>query len=477
MPEAVFGIYDTIVAFDHLRHTLTVLAHDDAAAPGTRRAGSIASSRHSMRRCQRSPACPRARSRSVRTARPSNTSSACRARASSSRRATASRSSSRSASTCTPAPDPLALYRALRHVNPSPYMFLLETVRGHARRRVARAVRARRGREGRHAPDRRHAAAREGRGRGRRERGRAPRVREGARRARHARRPRAQRHRSRLARGHGQGEGAHARRPLLARHASHVRRRGRAQAGARRARRVPRVLPGGDGVRRAEDPRDGAHRGARDRSARPLRGRGRLPRLRRNAGHVHHDPHGDDRRAASAASRPARASWPTPIPPRRRPRRVRRRARCCARWSSPAGSCRDDVGASRRQLRQLHLQPGAGDGRPRRGRRRSFGPTTRACKRRSTRDRIGWSSRPDRDVPEAAGRSPTLVREAPERGIRTLGVCLGPAVRRDRVRRARRPRARAAPRQDLVRAPRRQGHLHRRPRPDRGDALPLPDGR
>src|SRR5881628_3647562 len=27
----------------------------------------------------------------------------------------------------TPAPDPLALYRALRHVNPSPYMFLLET--------------------------------------------------------------------------------------------------------------------------------------------------------------------------------------------------------------------------------------------------------------------------------------------------------------------------------------------------------------
>src|SRR5437868_13389246 len=27
----------------------------------------------------------------------------------------------------TPAPDPLALYRALRHVNPSPYMFLLDT--------------------------------------------------------------------------------------------------------------------------------------------------------------------------------------------------------------------------------------------------------------------------------------------------------------------------------------------------------------
>jgi len=42
------------------------------------------------------------------------------------------------------------------------------------------------------------------------------------------------------------------------------------------------------------------------------------------------------------------------------------------------------------------------------------------------------ASRPDRVVispgpgrPEAAGRSPALVREAPERGIPTLGVCLG----------------------------------------------------
>src|SRR5438270_208549 len=34
MPEMVFGIYDTVVAFDHLRHTLTVLAHDDADQPG-----------------------------------------------------------------------------------------------------------------------------------------------------------------------------------------------------------------------------------------------------------------------------------------------------------------------------------------------------------------------------------------------------------------------------------------------------------
>ena len=38
-------------------------------------------------------------------------------------------------------------------------------------------------------------------------------------------------------------------------------------------------------------------------------------------------------------------------------------------------------------------------------------------------DRLVISPGPGR--PEAAGRSPTLVREAPERGIRTLGVCLG----------------------------------------------------
>jgi len=38
-------------------------------------------------------------------------------------------------------------------------------------------------------------------------------------------------------------------------------------------------------------------------------------------------------------------------------------------------------------------------------------------------DRLVISPGPGR--PEVAGRSPMLVREAPERGIRTLGVCLG----------------------------------------------------
>jgi anthranilate synthase/aminodeoxychorismate synthase-like glutamine amidotransferase len=38
-------------------------------------------------------------------------------------------------------------------------------------------------------------------------------------------------------------------------------------------------------------------------------------------------------------------------------------------------------------------------------------------------DRLVISPGPGR--PEVAGRSPVLIREAPERGIRTLGVCLG----------------------------------------------------
>src|SRR5436853_6773440 len=38
-------------------------------------------------------------------------------------------------------------------------------------------------------------------------------------------------------------------------------------------------------------------------------------------------------------------------------------------------------------------------------------------------DRVVISPGPGR--PEAAGRSPSLVREAPTRGIPTLGVCLG----------------------------------------------------
>ncbi len=62
----------------------------------------------------------------------------------------------------------------------------------------------------------------------------------------------------------------------------------------------------------------------------------------------------------------------------------------------------------------------------------ALGATVEVVRADDARLQAAIDARPDRLVispgpgrPEAAGRSPTLVREAPERGIRTLGVCLG----------------------------------------------------
>ena len=127
MPEAVFGIYDTVVAFDHLRHTLTVLAHDDAAHPGdaARAIERVFAALDAPLPQLAAPSPQRAE------VRPNGTPKEYEDRV---RRAVelvsggdciqivlAQRFDVR------PAPDALALYRALRHVNPSPYMFLLET--------------------------------------------------------------------------------------------------------------------------------------------------------------------------------------------------------------------------------------------------------------------------------------------------------------------------------------------------------------
>ena len=93
--------------------------------------------------------------------------------------------------------DPLTLYRVLRSLNPSPYMYLLDTgdsqivgASPEMLMRVARRIRE-------HAPDRGHPASRRQRGRGPRTRSRAVARREGDRRARHAGRPRTQRRRPR----------------------------------------------------------------------------------------------------------------------------------------------------------------------------------------------------------------------------------------------------------------------------------------
>lgn len=127
IPEMVFGIYDTVVAFDHLRHTLTVLAHDDADRPG--RAAQM------MERVFAALDAPLPTLASAPAPRvdvtPNGTPGEFIERVRRARElinegdciqiVLAQRFDVR------PAPDALALYRALRHVNPSPYMFLIET--------------------------------------------------------------------------------------------------------------------------------------------------------------------------------------------------------------------------------------------------------------------------------------------------------------------------------------------------------------
>ncbi|MDO8506694.1 MAG: anthranilate synthase component I [Candidatus Limnocylindria bacterium] len=127
LPDAVFGIYDTVVAFDHLRHTLKVLAHDDANAPGE--------AERTITRVLAALDAPLPALAPANIARPTvvpnGSPEEYMARVRRAREliadgdciqiVVAQRFDLR------PSPDPLALYRALRHVNPSPYMFLLET--------------------------------------------------------------------------------------------------------------------------------------------------------------------------------------------------------------------------------------------------------------------------------------------------------------------------------------------------------------
>ena len=127
MPEAVFGIYDTVVAFDHLRHTLTVLAHDDTAAPGA-----AARTIDRVFAALDAPLPPFARgSIGPVDIRPNGAPEEYMRRVAKARELIAEGDCIQIVLAqrfdVTPAPDPLALYRALRHVNPSPYMFLLET--------------------------------------------------------------------------------------------------------------------------------------------------------------------------------------------------------------------------------------------------------------------------------------------------------------------------------------------------------------
>jgi anthranilate synthase component 1 len=126
MPEAAFAIYDTVVCFDHVRHSLLVIAHDEVGA----REGAEQRIARVFAALDAPLALPRPSDRRVRTVTANGTPEEFRARAKRAREliaegdciqiVVAQRFDVR------PAPEPLALYRALRHVNPSPYMFLIE---------------------------------------------------------------------------------------------------------------------------------------------------------------------------------------------------------------------------------------------------------------------------------------------------------------------------------------------------------------
>jgi len=126
LPDGVFGIYDTVIAFDHLRHTLLVIAHaaDGDRGAADRRIAEITAALDA-------PLSLPAAAREARDLRTNMTPDAYQALVRRARELILEGDCIQIVLSerldITPAPEPLALYRALRHVNPSPYMFLLET--------------------------------------------------------------------------------------------------------------------------------------------------------------------------------------------------------------------------------------------------------------------------------------------------------------------------------------------------------------
>jgi anthranilate synthase component I len=126
LPEAAFSIYDTVVCFDHVRHSLLVIAHD---LEGERESAQSRIARV-FAALDAPLSLPTQADRAVRTVTANGTADEYRARVARAREliregdciqiVVAQRFDVR------PAPEPLALYRALRHVNPSPYMFLID---------------------------------------------------------------------------------------------------------------------------------------------------------------------------------------------------------------------------------------------------------------------------------------------------------------------------------------------------------------
>ena len=177
--------------------------------------------------------------------------------------------------------DPFTVYRALRHVNPSPYMYFLRmgpvSIVGSSPEMLVRV-------EGGMAQT--HPIA------GTRPRGKSEE--EDMRLGEELKRNEKERSEHVMLVDLGRNDlgrvsefgtvkvlAVHGPRALLARDAPGVDRRREARRRPGSARRACGVLPGGHRIRRAQGAGDGNHRGAGAGSPRHLRGRRRLPRLRR----------------------------------------------------------------------------------------------------------------------------------------------------------------------------------------------------
>ena len=140
LPESVFMFSDTLLIFDHARHTARLLTYADIAATGgdetrarlrrrhgwTRWSGGCGGRRRARRprpagRARQPASVPAARLES----RAAYERGGARASRSTSARATASRWCRRGASRGPLRAHPSTVYRALRSINPSPYMFYL----------------------------------------------------------------------------------------------------------------------------------------------------------------------------------------------------------------------------------------------------------------------------------------------------------------------------------------------------------------
>ena len=200
--------------------------------------------------------------------------------------------------------DPFTVYRTLRYVNPSPYMYFIKvgplTIVGSSPEMLVRV-------EGRHAET--HPIA------GTRPRGQTEEADlQLAEELKQNEKERAE-HVMLVDLGRNdlgrvcefwlrEGAAVHGPGAVFARDALGVARGGAAGDGPRSSRCIGRMLSCRDGVRRTQDPRDGDRRGARADDSGDVRRGGRVPRLCRAPRLLHHDS--DDRDAGWARLHPGR---------------------------------------------------------------------------------------------------------------------------------------------------------------------------